>query len=488
MRNLTRRNLLRTAGTGALGAAGAVALAACGEARVVEVEKVVTQIVETERVVEKEVPVTVERVVTAEAMPQMGQVSVRFATDHTSGPRGNAMKWGMERFAGQFPNILVDIEVIGGDYFDSVNLQLAAGSMAEAILFEGNLFQAHYAAGFFPDITDQVSKLGFDLDDYWVLPTGWLPWEGALYQANGRLHGLPFQGGMNGIVYNIELFESNGVGQPAEDWTWDDAMEASRALTDADNDQYGMWAPTSDQFGWGPMMWSNGVEYWFSEDGKASFDQPEAIEALKWTYDTMHTENVAFTQEVRQRVAGEFGDPFSAGKVGIWPGGRVYSTGFGIPRIKDRFRWSVGPMYAAPSTGHARHGWNDQPHIVTIAAERLGNLEQTVQLVTYLAGPEYQTRVGIDRGHFPVFKTVADSPELLAAPPEGMSWLKTYATTPEPRTPGYFPYWDEFRGAHGSVQSKLWVNEITPEEAGVKMAEDATAVFAARDDWMPIPA
>ena len=255
----------------------------------------------------------------------------------------------MEQYSRKYPNHPVKIDVIGGDYFDTLNLQLAAGSMAEAILFEGNLFQAHYAAGFFPDITDAVNKLGFSLDDYWVLPTGWLPWEGALYQANGRLHGLPFQGGMNGIVFNVDLFDSNGVGQPAEDWDWNDAMEASRQLTDADNDQYGMWAPTSDQFGWGPMLWSNGVEYWFNEQGESQFDAPGSVEALTWVHGTMHTEGVAFTQEVRQRVAGEFGDPFSAGKVGIWPGGRVYSTGFGIPRIKDRFTWSVGPMYVSPT-------------------------------------------------------------------------------------------------------------------------------------------
>ena len=187
------------------------------------------------------------------------------------------------------------------------------------------------------------------------------------------------------------------------------------------------------------MLWSNGVEFWYDQNGVSQFDSSGAIEALSWVHGTMYTENVAFPPEIRQRVAGEFGDPFSAGQVGLWPGGRVYSTGFGIPRIKDRFTWSVAPMYAAPSTGEVRHGWNDQPHIVTIAAERLGNLEQTVQLVTYLAGPEYQARVGIDRGHFPVFKEVADQADALAAPPEGMHWLKTYATTPEPRTPGYFP-------------------------------------------------
>ena len=105
MRNLTRREMLRAGSAGALGVTGVAVLAACGEDKIVEVTKVVTQEVMVEKIVVKEVPVTVEKIVMAESEPVAGPVSVRFATDHTSGPRGNAMKWGMEQFSRQFPNI-----------------------------------------------------------------------------------------------------------------------------------------------------------------------------------------------------------------------------------------------------------------------------------------------------------------------------------------------------------------------------------------------
>jgi len=69
-RSLARRQLLTAAAAGAVGATGAVILAACGEAQVVtkEVERIVTKEVPVEKIVTKEVPVekTVEKVVTNE--------------------------------------------------------------------------------------------------------------------------------------------------------------------------------------------------------------------------------------------------------------------------------------------------------------------------------------------------------------------------------------------------------------------------------------
>ncbi|MCY3895677.1 MAG: hypothetical protein OXG17_04310 [Chloroflexi bacterium] len=151
--HMTRRRLLRAAGGLGLSAAGVAGLAACGEAEPqiitkevpvettvikevpvekivretevrevpverivtqekvvtqqveVPVERVVTQIVERERVVEK--VVTREVQVMVEVQPEQRTVKIEFATDHTSGPRGQAMSWGIERFAGLRPDIKV---------------------------------------------------------------------------------------------------------------------------------------------------------------------------------------------------------------------------------------------------------------------------------------------------------------------------------------------------------------------------------------------
>lgn len=116
---VSRRRMLRRAVVGVTAAAGLAALAACGETQVVTVEKVVEKEVPVERVVEKivkekvAVETVVEKVVTrevqvmVEAQPEQRTVKIEFATDHTSGPRGKAMSWGIERFAGLRPDIKI---------------------------------------------------------------------------------------------------------------------------------------------------------------------------------------------------------------------------------------------------------------------------------------------------------------------------------------------------------------------------------------------
>ena len=86
VRNLTRRRFLTASSAVGVGVAGAAALAACGETKVVE--KIVTQTVEVEveKIVTKEVQITVERVVTAAmAAPQSKTVEFEFISDHVSG-------------------------------------------------------------------------------------------------------------------------------------------------------------------------------------------------------------------------------------------------------------------------------------------------------------------------------------------------------------------------------------------------------------------
>ena len=96
---MTRRQVLRATGGAAVGLTGALALAACGEAQVVTVEKIVTKEVPVEKIVTKEV--------IKEVAAQRQAVKIELHHDHTSGPRGAAMSWALERFEQINPNILI---------------------------------------------------------------------------------------------------------------------------------------------------------------------------------------------------------------------------------------------------------------------------------------------------------------------------------------------------------------------------------------------
>ena len=91
--------------------------------------------------------------------------------------------------------------------------------------------------------------------------------------------------------------------------------------------------------------------------------------------------------------------------------------------------------------GPPAHLVTDTPNLVSSSVTRDGLEEQATALAVFLAGEDFQGRVGIERGHMPVHKAAIDSPTSVAPPPDGMQWLKAYADRPANRS--------RFTSAHG---------------------------------------
>ena len=237
-RRMTRRPVLGLAAVLGVGAAGTAALAGCGEPQVIErvvtrtvnkivevpVERVVEKIVEVpvERIVEKVVTVEVERreavqvckVVTAVVGPQAGParsfVEIRFVTDHTAGPRGVAMKWGLAQFANRRPDIIVKLER-GANLIENLAIQFAAGTAPHMALFSQSAFLRFHSEGAFTEITDELAKRDdFVPEDYYFLPDAYTfnRIDHSFPQPmlmTGPQFGMPFQIRISGFVGNISL-------------------------------------------------------------------------------------------------------------------------------------------------------------------------------------------------------------------------------------------------------------------------------------------
>ena len=86
-------------------------------------------------------------------------VKVGYVTDHVSGPRGEALRWGLERFRHQ--NVLIDVrleEAIAGDL-----AQISKdyrGSRAHVALISQADFVRHRETGLFMRINDLLPRLG----------------------------------------------------------------------------------------------------------------------------------------------------------------------------------------------------------------------------------------------------------------------------------------------------------------------------------------
>ena len=193
-------------------------------------------------------------------------VEIRFVTDHTAGPRGAAMQWGLARFAEKRPDIFVKLEP-AANLIDSLAIQFAAGTAPHVALLSQSDFLRFHEEDAFTEITDELAKRDdFVPEDYYFLPDAYTfnNIDHSFPQPElmtGPQYGMPFQFAISGFVANISLAENAGVTLPDSDggWTWDDWTEWDAMMTDPDTGAYGTWARDDYEFQYMPQMYSNGM-------------------------------------------------------------------------------------------------------------------------------------------------------------------------------------------------------------------------------------
>ena len=480
-RHITRRQVIQSLGVGSVGLA---VLAACGEAQ------------EEEPPAAEAAPAAQPAPAAAAptAAPQAEKVSISYVSDHISGPRGSAMKWGLAEFAKFRPNILLKFIPQPADFIDSFAIQMAAGSQADVAMLGDGLLGTFAADGGYVQINDVIGKHpDWDVNNYYFCPDTYTA-NFDHNQAQGKLppaviegpqFGAPFQGAVAGIVLNLTLGEQAGIEFPSEDWTYaDEFLESAKKATDPEKDLWGTWARQDFEFQWSEMALGYGANaVRNAEDTELTIFDNGGDQGLQFGTDLIHKQNVSFPVGDSKQLAGEFGNPFAAGTVWSWLSGRVYSTGFAIPRIKDRFKWSLGPQPSGP-IGRPAHEFEDQPNLITNGSARKGTVEEATDFMVFMSGPMYQTRVTIDRGHLSPYKAVLETADALAAPPEGMKWLKVYADRPDKvHRMMMIPSTDEFYKFRSDID-KAYTGDSTPAEAIEAAKNSARVILAGQHDQL----
>jgi len=298
-KNVSRRAFLRT---GALGA-GAAVLAAC-QPKVVEVEKVITREVEkvvketiivegTPQVVEKTVKEVVQEVVTATPGPK------ERVTIHATG-YGEIDQWEFTRAlaAEKLPDIdfILDENPWGNSgwdsYADNVVTRIAGGEKLDVvgIAIEGMPLLAHKKVirELDPFIAADAEARADIEDDFHPTVLKVLQWE------NKQM--LMPQGWNNMMIwYNRALFEEKGVPFPSADWTWEDFVETSIALTDVQgtpDDVYG-YSFWFSGFGMAPWYFNNDTHALTPDWKDSNMLDPKVAETLQYLKDLIWKHKVA---------------------------------------------------------------------------------------------------------------------------------------------------------------------------------------------------
>lgn len=173
-----------------------------------------------------------------------------------------------------------------------------------------------------------------------------------LVKKDGKYYGIPKDGYVIGLMYNVNLFKEAGLvddnGVPVFPKTYEELAETAKAIKDKTG-KAGFFFPTkNNQGGWMFMNigWAYGAEFEKQVDGKwqAVFNSPEAVAALqyikdlKWKYDVLPANNLV---DINSDMAQMFGTDQVAMSFGMPEWGNGIVQGLGMS--KDNLAMSALP-------------------------------------------------------------------------------------------------------------------------------------------------
>ena len=188
----------------------------------------------------------------------------------------------IEAFHATKPGVTVELIAAADrdEMLTRLSTSIAAGTPPDLFLLNYRFFAQYAAKGALDPIEDRLKASTVLSED------AFFPEAIDAFRYDGKVTCLAQNVSSLVVYYNRDLFEAAGLEEPPDGWTWDEMVEAARALTlDLDGDG------TFDQHGLGsepilarlaPFVWSNGGEIVDDVDAPTaiSLRTPEASEAL----------------------------------------------------------------------------------------------------------------------------------------------------------------------------------------------------------------
>jgi multiple sugar transport system substrate-binding protein len=251
-----------------------------------------------------------------------------------------------------------------------------------------------------------------DLDDIFPSMLG-------LGMFEGEIHMLPSSLDVVTMYYNKDLFGQVGS-MPADDWTWDDFIDACKAITEIDTDDAGnpmYWGMTNATWNWWatvyPWIVGYGGDIKNDDGSQSTWSSPKALEGLKAYTDLWTTHNIA--QPPGLDLGGQ---SFHLGRAatfchisGVRSGNR--------DNIGDKFEWDAQLMPIMPDGKHrtGMGAWG----LSVFGGTKMQ--EAAFYFVKSLVSPQIQELLAKKEMGVPLVKSVAESDDWkanLPTPPENL--------------------------------------------------------------------
>lgn len=181
-------------------------------------------------------------------------------------------------FNSVYPNITVELNTYNNnaDGNMSVNTSILAGEVDVLASFGLSNAYTRWESNMYVDLTDLVEEEGIDLV---------ANWGSDAFKYDGRVYTFPCGGLSYYIAINMNAWNAAGLGELPSEWTWDEYLEASRAMTEYNEDGSVKVYGGSDYHSVNYFTYARGSivgkNAYYKEDGTAAFDTPEIINALE---------------------------------------------------------------------------------------------------------------------------------------------------------------------------------------------------------------
>lgn len=301
------------------------------------------------------------------------EVTITYANFNASGGNEETLQKMYEAFHEEHPNITVNIETIGfDDYFTQMQTRVAGGTAPDCYELNIENFAAYANKGVLAEITGDTS--GYD--------------ETALsaFTVDGKQYGVPGNFSNVILVYNKALFDQAQIDYPSNDWTWDDALKASEAISALDENIYGIYQPiTFNEFFKVSAQYGGSV---LNED-KTEFtiNSEENLRAAQMMIDKVTDTNVQPNQE-QMGGMGDW-DLFQSGRLGMIPTGIWAFTTFAEG---CEFDWDI--CVEPGGTQKATHFFSN----ALVINEKSEKKEAAATFINWLAASDTAAQMRIEAG------------------------------------------------------------------------------------------
>lgn len=325
----------------------------------------------------------------SESQSDSGKVKIRFASWDNAEDLDKQQAL-VDQFNSSQDDIEVTLEAYGGDYDTKISAGMGSGDSPDVLYMWD--YPSYYKGLEALDSYMEKEGADFKKDFYDAL---W-PYN----SMDGTTYGIPVGFTTHALYYNKDIFAQAGVGEPTNDWTWDDMMEAARTITANVPGVKGFsFQMKPDPYDYEMYLWSNGAAF-VDKDGKleGNLNSGKAVEAVS-LFQNMEKDGYAVATEKNGT------DEFRSGQTAMYVYGAWAASSFN----EDGLNYGIVDIPAFAGADH------DSVSILSSSGVSISkdskNKEAAWEFIKYWTGEEMnKARIGYE---LPVLNSVVESEKLL---------------------------------------------------------------------------